>query len=341
MTKKTPETFSMICDAIVSESSSLQAAATAARISAATLFRWLAASSAGDAEFIFEWGDYGTAPLHIHVKNATRLAVVILQSEAVRLATKGFKRLQIVNGKVQYEERLDIPPGLSEDDMELGWGVRDRWKRDANGNLIPLYADEAPNPLLMTQVLKALGPSQWSRDERKALNVNHSGGVTIASHRQPPAAVPKLTHTVVKAAIEMAAEEDAPHVPGFVEEPPDDDFAEIPENAAQVEPHGSSDSDATDQVATRKPEAVETPLAAAPVPVLPEPPRDLPGDVDPPELIGDGAPAHPPAPNAERISALKADLLKYMKTGVANPTPSRPVNLGTNLLSPASPNTER
>jgi hypothetical protein len=184
--KKSPETFQQICDAVVNEGASLSRAAAIAGLNPASLFRWLGSSAENPNDWLHEWGDFGIAPFHIHVKNANRICVALLQGEAVRMSLKGFERTQVFQGRVQYEERLDIPPDLDADTMELLYGVRDRYKRDEVGNMIPLKIAEAPNPQLMAAVLRALGGQQWADKRSVDVKVTQSPGVTRIGPMPPP-----------------------------------------------------------------------------------------------------------------------------------------------------------
>jgi len=304
--KKSVEAFTTIVDTIVNEGASLNRAARSAGISVATLFRWLGSSAEHPNDWLFEWGDFGIAPLHVHVKNANRICDALLQGEAVRLSLNGFERTQVFQGRVQYEERLDIPPDMSADEIEVCFGQRDRYKRDEMGNMIPLKIAEAPNPQLMAAVLRALGGDQWA--DKRSVDVKvHSPGVTVIrpQPRLPPASS------------------------DYVDQREDDNETPLRGSVASLP--------APPAMSAREPvNAVLPPQRKEPEPVE----YATPGKDEKPMAVNSAPTLNEKAAAAlERLLAQARDLEERRKAGKVRAA-TGPVNTGVNLLSSISPTKE-
>ena len=152
------------------------------------------------------------------------------------------------------------------------------------------------------------GDKSWREPARK-LEVSGNLGVSVVSRpqSQPQIAPPvqpmmELAHTVVEQeAVEIEVEQE-PSIADIATAALNGDDDDI------LEPDIGEDS-------------------GPPVEVFPEPPRDLPGDKEPQEMVTAKTPepAHvaPPA-----MTALRADLLRRAQAGPKNPTPTAPVVLG-------------
>jgi hypothetical protein len=183
MTKATAETFITLCDALVADPG-IANACRVARIGESTYWRWIAECAQDPTKHVFEFGEYGAMNFAQAVHLTQKIAVAILHAEALRKARHGNKRIKTFQGKVMYQERLDIPPDLTPDEMEICYGVRDRYTRDDDGNLIPLMEWEPPSDAIILGVLQKLGGSAWR--DTKDVNVKMSGGVMVVGNKSQP-----------------------------------------------------------------------------------------------------------------------------------------------------------
>lgn len=174
--RKSTETFRQLCDFLVTEPS-YKMAALDLRVSEATIFRWLQESQQTPSAYEFEWGGH-IAPLHIHVRSSMKMQAHLVESQARKLALDGWDTPVYFGGKQQFVEcelKAQCPGDL--DWYAMVDGCRDPYKRDADGNRIPLTVKQRPSDALIIAVLKAYMPKTYGTNVEH--NVNHSGGVLV------------------------------------------------------------------------------------------------------------------------------------------------------------------
>ena len=311
MTKQSHETMIALCEALVNYPVHGQACDIAG-ITTRTMYRWMDTPET-DPTFVFEWHGK-TAHLAAHIKTAMRLNAIQIEAFARKMCTEegGFEEvLTGKDGRICYKEREDIilagDADLDKETLMMLYGQPDIYERDEAGRRIPIKIKRAPPAPLMNKMLSAHFPKLYG--DHSSVSVSGNSGVMIVGSKKPPRPV----DVTPRAAITQAPApkfEDAAQPAELVSEPEPD----------IVEPDVGEDT------------------PSRPVEVMPEPPRDLPGDVDPPEQVTTAPEeppqaAHPQPTQAAPMSALKADLLKRLQIGVKNPQPSKPVNTGTSLLT--------
>jgi hypothetical protein len=236
MAKHTPETLAAICDRLVAHPY-LKPAARSIGIDLSTLFAWLEKSRADPASLSFVWSEV-EAPFHQHVAAAMRMSVLLIESNARELALNGFDEVVTFQGRVQYE--LD-PRYIGMDDgsmATLGFDKPSvefhRYKRDADGNAIPLKVRRKPSDALVTTVLRAHFRKLYG--EHKSVSVG--GGVLVVGAAQALAAPKTIDHKpgdyVDMLPIEASEEEDAKRGGYMVVGPRAKTSAEIDERERQL-----------------------------------------------------------------------------------------------------------
>ena len=136
--KANPDKLIALCDALAS-TPTYASAARRIGVAERTIWRWLKASAAGEPDFVFEYmGE--RAPLHLHVKTSIKLSVLAVELMAREIALNGWREPVFFQGQPQYRVREDIVrdgnQDMGPDDLELFYGVRDIYERDAEGNRI-------------------------------------------------------------------------------------------------------------------------------------------------------------------------------------------------------------
>jgi hypothetical protein len=236
MAKHTPELLAAICDRLVAHPF-LKPAARALGIDPSTLFAWLEKSRADPRSLSFVWSEV-EAPLHQHVAAAMRMSVLLIESNAREMALNGFDEVVTFQGLVQYERD---PRYIGVDDatmVELGLNQPcvdyHRYKRDTDGNAIPLRVKRKPSDALVTMVLRAHFRKLYG--EHKTVSVG--GGVLVVG-TSPAVTAPKtIEHKpaeyVDMTPIEASQEEDARRGGFMVVTAPAKTSAELEERARRL-----------------------------------------------------------------------------------------------------------
>lgn len=282
-----------------SAGATIEQACEVAQIGISTWWRWVAECAKDPNAHTFEYPGYGTMSVVDARHLGEKKFLASTHDEYLREGRYGRKRKKYFQGEQVWAK----DPVLCADalDPELwamlhpGRPITDVYLRDPEtGGLVQLEEWEPASDAKQLSILKALGGPAW-RDQ-KDVNVNVSGGVRVIGQPKP---TKLIEHSPAdQELIEQAARQ----------------FIGLPDEEI-LEPDVSEDDRAI-------------------VHVIPEPPRDLPGDVDPIELVTPGekevalpAPAHPAPPDAPKMSALRADLLRKMTAGVKNPNPTAQVTV--------------
>jgi hypothetical protein len=211
MSKHTPKTLAAICDRLVAHPY-LKPAARSIGIDPSTLFAWLDKSRADPSSLSFVWSDV-KAPFHEHVAAAMRMSVLMIESNAREMALNGFEEVVTFQGRVQYE--LDPRYVGVDDDTMVKLGLDQpsveyhRYRRDADGNAIPLKVRRKPSDALVTVLLRAHFRKLYG--EHKSVSVG--GGVLVVGARHAPTAPRTIENKpgeyVDMTPIEASEEEDA------------------------------------------------------------------------------------------------------------------------------------
>jgi hypothetical protein len=176
MTRKSPEIFEAICNAICNSPSYANAARTVG-ISEASLWRWIGESQRGNPEFEFEWmGD--RAPLHTHMKAATRAAAATIVQNLMHRAIHGDVQHSFYKGQPQYKLCPKLLSWTSEELSALGL---DPYARDEKGNLIPVLITTPPPVALALAAAAAFYPKVWGNNSQITVE-NRNSGVTTVKH---------------------------------------------------------------------------------------------------------------------------------------------------------------
>jgi hypothetical protein len=174
--RKGPEAFTQLCDFLIVDPS-YKMAARDLRVSEQTIFRWLQESQQKPAEYTFSWGD-SVGPLHIHVRSAMKMNSHVIEGQARKFSLDGFDAPVFFGGKQQWVEceiKAQCPGDL--DWYMMVDGCRDPYKRDADGNRIPLTAKQKPSDALVLAVLKAYMPKMYGNEINHT--VSHGGHVMV------------------------------------------------------------------------------------------------------------------------------------------------------------------
>jgi hypothetical protein len=186
MTKKCAAAYEAICNSLCTSPTFANAARTVG-ISEATLWRWVGLSQAGSEEMIFSWmGD--VAPLHVHMKAATRAAAATVVQNLMHRAIHGDTTQSMYKGQPQWQ--LD-PKLLSWTSEELSALGLDPYARDEKGNLIPVLITTPPPVALALAAAAAFYPKTWGNNSQVVVE-NRNSGVTVVEHRygNKPKALP-------------------------------------------------------------------------------------------------------------------------------------------------------
>jgi hypothetical protein len=187
--KKSQETFRILADSICS-SPSYANAARRAGISESSLWSWIAASQRGEPGFTLdEYVGEQDMPLHECLKIARKMAMMAVVQNLEHRALNGHTEQSYYKGQPQYE--LD-PALLSWSDEELRALGMDRYKRDANGNLIPVLLKFQPPVALALAVASAHWPKLYGARSEVNVNVKGSLGVTTVDKRKPKPSPPQV-----------------------------------------------------------------------------------------------------------------------------------------------------
>jgi hypothetical protein len=178
MTKKNTETFVELCDLLCVQPF-YTSAANILGVDQSTIFRWIQASQRNPEAYTFEWMDC-LAPLHIHIRSACRVNAHVIESQARKMALEGFEEPVFFQGRPQWKEREDLV-GVPDDELELFYGVKDRWERDANGNRVQLTVRHKPSDALVLKILAAAFPRVYGTNISH--EVSHTGGVMVIGAR--------------------------------------------------------------------------------------------------------------------------------------------------------------
>jgi hypothetical protein len=191
--RKNPETFQELADTLCS-TACYSTAARRLGVSPASVFRWLADSKRAETDksddFRFLWGgemDY----LHRHCGRAVRIQVAAVEGYARHRALHGHDEGIFYQGKPSWRVREDIARNgdldAEPDILELLYGQRDVYERDARGNRIQETIHHAPSDGLVSMVLKAHLPKLYGT--RIEQSVTHAGGVHVVHSAPRPAPV--------------------------------------------------------------------------------------------------------------------------------------------------------
>ena len=224
MAKHTPKPLAAICDRLIAQPY-LKPAARSVGIDPSTLFAWLEKSRADP-------------PFHQHVAAAMRMSVLLIESNARELALNGFDEVVTFQGRVQYE--LDPRYVGVDDDTMVKLRLNKpsveyhRYRRDADGNAIPLKVRRKPSDALVTTVLRAHFRKLYG--EHKSVSVG--GGVLIVGASAAPASSKAIERKPVDyidmVPIEASVEEDARRGGYMVVGPRAKTSAEIEERELQL-----------------------------------------------------------------------------------------------------------
>ena len=217
MTKISPEVFEAIVTSLT-RSPKFSTACEVVGIAEKTLYRWLAKSQAGDPSFCFEYLEEGTVtPLHVAVKQAQQIYAQGLVADAEHVARYGEYRVTHHRGQPCYQISKEF---LSWTDEELSALGLDRYKRDENGELIPVLEWHPPSAQLRLAALAARAPKLYGAKVEHNINQKVSLGVHVVPNRPmlPPLPVEVLP---------------APAVPTVEAE--DIDFLELPKSEPATE----------------------------------------------------------------------------------------------------------
>jgi hypothetical protein len=186
--KKGAEAFLIIADSMATDPSYVHAAQRAG-ISNASLWRWISASVKSPKEYSFQYGDFGTMPLHQAIKLAKQIAVELVSAQLTQAAL-GFKRKQMFQGEQVFERDPQLVSDAQDPERwKLLYGNRpitDTYKRDENGNIVWLEVEEAPNVAAGLAILRAHNPKLWAEQKNLSVNGSVGLGVTVMGQRPIP-----------------------------------------------------------------------------------------------------------------------------------------------------------
>jgi hypothetical protein len=251
--RKNLETFQELCDVLCS-TACYSAAARRIGVSPASVFRWMADSKKAENDksddFRFEWGgevDY----LHRHCGRAVRIQVAAVEGYARHRALHGHDEGIFYQGRPSWKVREDIARNgdldAEPDILELLYGQRDVYQRDARGNRIQEVVHHMPSDGLVNMVLKAHLPKIYGT--RIEQSVTHAGGVHVL-HSAPPVGAPvEMARLAAPVEVEPVEPERVEHEMVLEDLDPqalraghdpdddiDDDIPEPPRNGAPVPP---------------------------------------------------------------------------------------------------------
>ena len=191
VTKKSTETFRQLCEHLTKDPR-LSAACQKIGLSQTQLYRWLAESQQGNLEFAFHFlDDRNATALHVAIRQAQTIFHQTLVSEAENVSMHGRWVATFYKGQRQFERdpALDI---YSDDELQaMG---KDRYKRDENGEFVPVLAWEPPPAQLLLAVLQARAPRIYGQKVHHTVDQKINLGVTVV---QPPKITPPAPVTVV------------------------------------------------------------------------------------------------------------------------------------------------
>ncbi|MET4216955.1 hypothetical protein ABIB00_002152 [Bradyrhizobium sp. LB14.3] len=187
MTKRNPEFFAELIDAIA-ETGSIAAAARAVACSKAAVWGWLSASGRGEPGYEVEYNGE-RMPLHQAVKQAQRLVSFTILEQFRHRLLHGTDEPAKFQGR-QVFRRDPALDQFSDQDLEV-FGITTRYLRDANGDFIPEMIHHEPSVQGVLALLAAEFPKTWGNKSTVEIN-SKSTGVKVVEHRyaKPRAPVP-------------------------------------------------------------------------------------------------------------------------------------------------------
>jgi hypothetical protein len=167
------------------------------------IFTWLKRSNAGDPDFLIDWPE-GDEPIQFveAVALARKRHVALFEAQLRNEVTEGIPEVQIKDGAIVWElDRKWV--GVSDDIMKLCGldPVYHRYRRDKDGNAIPLVLATAAPAHLKIHVSRGLMPNLYGDHRTLDINAHHGGAVQVI-HRRP---VQQQVASPVRQAIEKAA----------------------------------------------------------------------------------------------------------------------------------------
>lgn len=198
MTRKSPETFAAILEAVANNLGPLKHCLALSGVSETTLFRWRIESKAKPQDWLCDF-EGETMPFHIALKRAQLAGVAAMRAHAFDIATNGERVPIFFNGAPVWE----IDPLVASDAKaldEFSWDCKygsrpraDVYKRDQNGALVQAQQRLATNANILVAALRATDPQFVDRSEQV---VSHRGGVLMVGAQQPQLAPPTQTPPV-------------------------------------------------------------------------------------------------------------------------------------------------
>jgi hypothetical protein len=191
--RKSIETYAELCDQLCS-TACYTTCARRLGVSPASVFRWLSASAKTPDDYTFEWAGE-TLPLHQHARRAIRIQAAAVEGYARHRALHGSDEGVFYQGRPMWKVREDIARAGDLDAdanmLELLYGQRDVYQRDAMGNRIQETIHHHPSDGLVNMVLKAHLPKLYGT--KVEMGVTHQGGVLVVGASAPrpaPVAAP-------------------------------------------------------------------------------------------------------------------------------------------------------
>lgn len=206
MSKFSPEIAASICDFLCGHSIVIDAC-RAHGISNTTFWDWIAKSKQDELPEIV-WLDM-QAPFWKHIQNAKQIFANHLLDSMTERARYGSERRIVYQGREMFAVDPSIPPDLDSDPdlMELLYGVRDRFLRDATGKMIHLTERVEP-PVQLQLAVAAASFAAYQPHSSQSIEVTQRGDIGVRHVGGPPKAEPlQVEHKVVEAKISN----DLPH----------------------------------------------------------------------------------------------------------------------------------
>lgn len=187
--KRSPEFFAELVAAIA-ETGSIAAAARVCRCSVSAVWGWLASSAKGEPGFDVEWmGE--TVPLHIAVKQATRLIGAGILDRFRHRLLHGTEEVCRFQGKTVYK-RDPALDHLSDQDL-ADLGITTRYLRRPDGSFVEERQIVEPPVAAVLAYLSSEYPKVWGAKSTVEIN-QKSSGVKVVRHEyiqpKPKAPVP-------------------------------------------------------------------------------------------------------------------------------------------------------
>jgi hypothetical protein len=164
----------------VTENPKLAPAMRSIGASGGLIWNWLRRSAAGAPELLVHWPDEDAEPIQFveAMKIARKMHLIAMDATIREEVDRGIPKVVIYEGKIMWQEDESLSKYTDQQIQDLyevgGVDYPDRYKRDANGERIPLTVYESAPAALRVHAIKSLMGRTYNPSEFKETTVQQS-----------------------------------------------------------------------------------------------------------------------------------------------------------------------